>query len=198
MGICQMHFLIQVDDIDLVLPLKDVNLPKQYRIITHSVSYHDSCYGIDTSDIEYEFPIIKDRAIPLKKIEIRPNETKTFELKIESTPLTRPQINLSSSNETGRSLNFPQDNIRLDPYGVGYTFVNIHASSNITPQIYTIPVVLNFTNPTFTTIPLLFMDAKIFLERVSNTQGIDYLTINVLPKLTPEEYMTYGGVDTKD
>lgn len=188
--------------IDFVLSLKNIYLPKQFYILTSSVAYYDNCYVIDTSDIGYEFPEIKDRVIPLKKIEIRPNENKTFEIKIESIPIIRPQINLSEMNETTElSLNFPQHNILLDHDGIAYTFVNINASRSIPPQIYNIPIIINFTNPTFTSSPLLFTDAKIIYPTTTFGQSVDYLTIDVLPPLTDDEKFSicwniYGELTT--
>lgn len=178
-----------------------INLPNDYNILFHSLIFDDeSCYKLDLFDKIFDVPYVDSILNSSEKIDIRPGEEKTFEIRVQSTPGSKPIINFLDVNQSADLyLHFTQSEVQSNSDGAAFTLAKLKSSPDIDPHLYTIPIHYNVTTKSFVAHPLMFKSNRVIqIGETEPRENLDYLTINILPKESLAEYSeslfkSYGG-----
>lgn|GEM_PF-3373469 len=189
--------------VDIILDkTHKISLPKDYNILFHSLIFdYELCYKLDLFDKIFEIPYLESFLNSSEKIEMRPGEEKIFEIRVQSTPGSKPVINfLDVNHSTDLYLHFPQSQVQSNSDGIAFTLAKLKISPNIDHHLYTIPIHYNVTGKSFVAYPLMFKNTRIIqIGETEPRENLDYLTINILPALTIPEHIDnlwkiYGGI----
>jgi len=189
--------------VDIILDKTSrINLPNDYNILFHSLIFDDEfCYKVDLFDKIFDIPFTESFLNSSEQIDTRQGEEKTFEIRVQSTPGSKPVINFLDVNQSADLyLYFPQSEVQSNSDGVAFTLVKLKTSPHIDPHIYTIPIHYNVTTKSFVAYPLMFKNVRIMqIGEIEPRENLDYLTINILPDLTIPEHIDnfwkiYGGI----
>ena len=189
--------------VDIILDKTSrINLPNDYNILFHSLIFDDEfCYKVDLFDKIFEVPFVDSLLNSSEQIALRPGQEKTVEIRVQSTPGSKPVINFLNVNQSADLyLHFPQSKVPSNSDGVAFTLAKLKTSPDIDPQIYTIPIHYNVTTKSFVAYPLMFKNARVIqIGEIEPRESLDYLTINILPALTTPEHIDnflkiYGGI----
>jgi hypothetical protein len=189
--------------VDIILDkTRRINLPNDYNILFHSLIFDvESCYKLDLFDKIFDIPFTESFLNSSEQIDTRQGEEKTFEIRVQSTPGSKPVINFLDVNQSADLyLYFPQSEVQSNSDGVAFTLVKLKTSPDIDPHIYTIPIHYNVTTKSFVAYPLMFKNVRIMqIGEIEPRENLDYLTINILPDLTIPEHIDnfwkiYGGI----
>ena len=178
-----------------------INLPNDYNILFHSLIFDDeSCYKLDLFDKIFDIPYVDSVLNSSENIDIRPGEEKTIEIRVQSTPGSKPVINFLDVNQSADLyLHFPQSEVQSNSDGVVFTLAKLKISPDIDPHLYTIPIHYNVTTKSFVAHPLMFKNTRVIqIGETEPRENLDYLTISVLPKESLAEksealFKSYGG-----
>ena len=188
--------------VDIILDKTNrINLPNDYNILFHSLIFDDeSCYKLDLFDKIFDVPYVDSILNSSEKIDIRPGEEKTFEIRVQSTPGSKPIINFLDVNQSADLyLHFTQSEVQSNSDGAAFTLAKLKSSPDIDPHLYTIPIHYNVTTKSFVAHPLMFKSNRVIqIGETEPRENLDYLTINILPKESLAEYSeslfkSYGG-----
>ncbi len=189
--------------VDIILDKTSrINLPNDYNILFHSLIFDDEfCYKLDLFDKIFDVPFVDSLLNSSEQIDLRPGEEKTVEIRVQSTPGSKPVIKFLNVNQsTGLYLYFPQSKVPSNSDGVAFTLAKIKTSPDIDPHIYTIPIHYNVTTKSFVAYPLMFKNIRVIqIGETEPRENLDYLTLNILPALTIPEHIDnfwkiYGGI----
>ena len=189
--------------VDIILDKTSrINLPNDYNILFHSLIFDDEfCYKVDLFDKIFEVPLVDSLLKSSEQIALRPGQEKTVEIRVQSTPGSKPVINFLNVNQSADLyLHFPQSKLPSNSDGVAFTLAKLKTSPDIDPHIYTLPIHYNVTTKSFVAYPLMFKNARVIqIGEIEPRESLDYLTINILPALTTPEHIDnflkiYGGI----
>ena len=179
--------------VDIILDKTSrINLPNDYNILFHSLIFDDEfCYKVDLFDKIFEVPFVDSLLNSSEQIALRPGQEKTVEIRVQSTPGSKPVINFLNVNQSADLyLHFPQSKVPSNSDGVAFTLAKLKTSPDIDPHIYTLPIHYNVTTKSFVAYPLMFKNARVIqIGEIEPRESLDYLTINILPALTTPEHI---------
>ncbi|MDF2736698.1 MAG: hypothetical protein K0S93_554 [Nitrososphaeraceae archaeon] len=189
--------------VDIILDKTSrINLPNDYNILFHSLIFDDEfCYKVDLFDKIFDVPFLDSLLNSSEQIDLRPGQEKTVEIRVQSTPGSKPVINFLNVNQSADLyLHFPQSKVQSNSDGIAFTLAKLKTSPDIEPHIYTIPIHYNVTTKSFVAYPLMFKNARVIqIGEIEPRENLDWLTINILPALTTTERIDnflkiYGGI----
>jgi hypothetical protein len=173
--------------------LNEVNFPQQYRAVFYITDYfvkeHRFCRLIDTTNWVMIPPPEFTISTKPNSITLRSGEDISVEVAIKGNVNVPTQAFMSgdiknNNVNSGRDIDFIQNNIYIPPSSVGTSTLVVKLQDNARPGSYTLPVKANISFPTTIT--------NRGGESFSNSKGVSSiaesnLTLTVLPPFTPDE-----------
>jgi hypothetical protein len=133
--------------VNLPVELNLVGDPKQYQFYFYSeMRKLDLVLDDFTKWVAIPPPEIKQSLIP-NSLEIRPNEIKNINIRVNSTTGYEPQINLYAKNTTELKLYFDLKGLEIPSFGTAAIPFKVKAIEDATPSTIDIPIAINSSTP---------------------------------------------------
>jgi hypothetical protein len=175
----------------LSFDLHGLNFPTQYRLVSYVdvfffknnrlCALHDP-----TNHVPFPPPEFYISTLPTS-VTLRPGEEKDIQLRLNSTAYSPSNATFSINQTEGLKATFTPNRTSVPANGMVVSTLHINATENIENRPYTLPIYATISFPTKVGIE---GQDKIFNNTSSETINENsYLTLTVLPPLTPDEQL---------
>jgi len=156
-----------------------------YKVYFYAGTKMNGTTTLDSTDPVQFPPLYVSINTSPSTLTIRPGESRTIELQVNSTKGYDPFVRLSTDNPPGLETSFEFNQFRMPSSGIMTIPLKIHAQSNATTRPFT-----------------LFISADATIESLRSwstepTKGEYPMTISVIPPLTIQEMLFGSGVPIK-
>jgi hypothetical protein len=177
--------------IALSFDLHTLNFPDQYRLVSYvDVYYHKNnrlCSLHDPSNhVPFPPPTFYISTSP-NSVTLRPGEEREIQLRLNSTAYSPSNATFSTNQTEDLKVTFTPNRTSVPANGMAVSTLRVKASEEIEDKPYTLPLYATISFP-----PIVGIKGqdKTFSNSLSErVEENSYLTLTVLPSLTPQEHL---------